>query len=554
MRKNVLIIITFITVLAGCSRNNLSARLVEVDSLLSAELNDSAFQVIEAINEDELKTSEDRAYYQLLKTRTYLLNSKPLSKDDIIDSAITYYQQHPNHERLADCYYYKAASSYNAKNLHENILYLKKSETHANLSGNPHQKYKIYEGISFENKLCGNYDYSLEYAFKSLKAAQECKRKDWLAYAYFRIGSAYLGLEKEDSALYYYDKTKSYIKYVKEKDRPHFLSNLSLVYIDNYPQKSKKLLLESISYKPVVAALEQLAEIYYEEGNQEEACRLWEKALTINDLVPKDNIIHNLLEYDVEHGHIDKVCDRVNDIIAIKDSIISQLKNDTIKDLQTRFDQEVIVNAANKKLIYWQWVVGALVVFVLCLCLFITWYRNQTKLKLKDRQIRLSQLMNQVSTLELIKNQAEVQIAKLENDKFAEAKQIQQLKDQVALVKKEMEEYEKQIMKWTGHETAKIRLGIELYGKIENNEKVQTWTNEQFETFIIYYDAINHAKFKNVLRKYDQLTLQNKFYLTLKDMGKTKEEIRHVMSLEKASLRSMESRLRAKEVSKKEMP
>ena len=112
MRKNVLIIITFLTVLAGCSRSNLSARLVEVDSLLSADLNDSAYQVIEAINEDELKTSEDRAYYQLLKTRTYILNSKSLTNDNIIDSAITYYQQHPNPERLANSYYYKAGLIY----------------------------------------------------------------------------------------------------------------------------------------------------------------------------------------------------------------------------------------------------------------------------------------------------------------------------------------------------------------------------------------------------------------------------------------------------------
>lgn len=540
--------------LAGCSRSNLSARLVEVDSLLSAEHIDSAYHAIEAFNEDELKTSEDRAYYQLLKTRTYLLNSKPLSKDDIIDSAITYYQQHPNPERLTNCFYYKAILCYQAKDLQQHILFLKKAEMQLEHTKDARTKYKIFENISFANNQNGSYAIALEYAQKSMDAAQECHRKDWLAYAYYRIGFAYLKLEKEDSALFYFDKTAPYIKYVEEKHRPIFLSNLSLVYLDYHPEISKKYLNEALSYKEMTSALDQLAGIYYDEGNQEEAYRLWEKALTINDLVPKDNIIHNLLEYDVEHGHIDKVCDRVNDIIAIKDSIISQLKNDTIKDLQTRFDQEVVVNAANKKLIYWQWVVGALVVFVLCLCLFITWYRNQTKLKLKDRQIRLSQLMNQVSTLELIKNQAEVQIAKLENDKFAEAKQIQQLKDQVALVKKEMEEYEKQIMKWTGHETAKIRLGIELYGKIENNEKVQTWTNEQFETFIIYYDAINHAKLKNVLRKYDQLTLQNKFYLTLKDMGKTKEEIRHIMSLEKASLRSMESRLRAKEVSKKEMP
>lgn len=117
-----------------------------------------------------------------------------------------------------------------------------------------------------------------------------------------------------------------------------------------------------------------------------------------------------------------------------------------------------------------------------------------------------------------------------------------------------MAEYERQIMEWTGQEAAKLRLGIELYCRIENNEKVQVWTNDQFEAFITYYDALNHANFKKLLRKYGQLTQQNTFYLILKDMGKSKEEIRHIMSLEKGSLRSIESRLRSKEKGKKRMP
>ena len=205
-----------------------------------------------------------------------------------------------------------------------------------------------------------------------------------------------------------------------------------------------------MSYKEMTSAFEQLASIFYDEGNLEEAYRLREKALTVNDLVAKDNIIHNLLEYDVEHGRIDKVCDRVTDIIAIKDSIISQLKNDTIRNLQTRFDHEAVVNVANRKLIHWQWVAGALIVVVLSLCLFIMWYRNQARLKLKDRQIKLTRLSNQVSCLELRKAQTEAQIASLENDKLADARQIQQLKDNVATVEQEMAAYARQIMEWTG--------------------------------------------------------------------------------------------------------
>lgn len=554
MRHSVLIISIVITLLSSCSRNNYTARLVEVDSLLSAELNDSAYRVVEAIDEDELKTLEDRAYYQLLKTRTYILINKQSSQTDIIDSAIVFYQQQNNYDRLANCYYYKAGLIFNINDIEKYVFYLKKAEEFAEFTDNNQIKYKIYDGLAYANNRIGCYDIALSYAIKTLEMAQVCQRNSWLAYANYYMGYAYLELGKEDSALYYFDKTAPYIKYVKEEDRPTFLSNLSLVYIDHHPNISKKYLQEALSYKEMTSAFEQLASIFYDEGNLEEAYRLREKALTVNDLVAKDNIIHNLLEYDVEHGRIDKVCDRVNDIIAIKDSIISQLKNDTIRNLQTRFDHEAVVNIANTKLIHWQWVAGALIVLVLSLCLFIMWYRNQARLKLKDRQIKLTRLSNQVSSLELRKAQTEAQIASLENDKLADARQIQQLKDHVATVEQEMAEYERQIMEWTGQEAAKLRLGIELYCRIENNEKVQVWTNYQFEAFITYYDALNHANFKKLLRKYGQLTQQNTFYLILKDMGKSKEEIRHIMSLEKGSLRSIESRLRSKEKGKKRMP
>ena len=99
-------------------------------------------------------------------------------------------------------------------------------------------------------------------------------------------------------------------------------------------------------------------------GKQEEAYNYWKKALTINDDDYKDNVIHSILSYDIEHGHVEKVCDHVDEIIHIKDSMLSKLKNDTIKDLQLRFDHEVILRKQEKITSYWR--IGGLAAAVLC--------------------------------------------------------------------------------------------------------------------------------------------------------------------------------------------
>ena len=530
----------------GCDFKPVSRKLVEIDSLLKAEQNDSAYHQLLLID-NMLKMSEaERAYYNLLITRTSYLVNRPLKSDSLLDMATTYFQSKGDKSKLADCYYYKAAGLYKQKKFQQALLYNKKAEIMAEEAGNIQQGYKIADIICQLNKVCGNYQIALAYAQKTLEMATKENNKEWIAYSYYRMGSALMRLEEKDSAFYYFGKTEPYIRFVRNVDRPYFLSNLSLVYLDNNPEKSKALLYEALSLKELTSALEQLADIYYDEGKTEEAYSLWERALTVNDFRPKDNVIHNLLEYDIEHGKTDNVCQRVNDIIAIKDSIINTLQNDTIRDLQVRFDHQVELNAANERLIRWQWVLGGMVLLVVCLLIILTWNRLRTKMKLKDRQMQIDKYVKQVGELKLKKTQAELQISNLQNEKKQNECFIREIQAQNEQIEQEIVELDSMMKALTDKEVAKVRKGALLYADLEDNKKVVFWTDKDYESLVAFYSTLNSEKMRKVQKKYNNLTLRNMLYLILKEMGKSKAEICDIMGLEDSSYRSMESRIRSK--------
>lgn len=543
-----LIISTFI----GCNHLSISDRLAAIDSLVAEERHDSAWNLLKSINESQMNYAEEKAHYQLLCYQTSYLTSKPLPPDSILDYALAYYQNTQNAEKLADCYYYKAFKISEEKDFKKSIMYFKQAEKYAKIANNVPQQFKIYEAISIINNMCGNFELSLNYGKYVLVLSKRANRKDWMAYSYNRIGLAYINLGKEDSALYYFNKITPYIKYIREEDRPYFLSNLSLAYIDKNPGRSKELLLESLSYKELSGTLEQLAFIHYQEGNQDEAYRLWKRALTINDLTPKDNIIHNLLEYDIEHGKIDQVCERVNEIIAIKDSIINNLKNDTIKDLQTRFDHEVTLNAANEKIIRWQWYLGF--TSATCLILTILWLikRNKMKIILNERELEIQNLIIQVNGKQTELEKVERLIAQFfpqsDSNTTQVSQQLLELKKQKEEMERECQELNKKIMNWAGAEAEKIREGALLINEVKDNKSVRHWLNEQQEALIAFYFAVNTDTAKRIHKNYNKLTTKEVLYLILCDMNKSKEDMSAILGVDKNTLRTYEFRTKQKRV------
>ena len=514
--KRLLYIIVPVLLSSACSRNAVSERLAEVDSLIVAELNDSAYHIVSSIDEQGISKSEDRAHYNLLMTQTSLLVNKPLPSDSLLDEAIRYYQQVHDSEHLADAYYYKGVSLYLNHDVQQSLLFHKKAETEIGNSGNVRQQYKIAEGIAFINNIYGNYDLALQYAKKALKLSKSIRNKRWKADAYYRIAVAFSNLNEEDSTRYYTEATIPYIKYVREVDLPYFLNNIGYIYKESDPKLAKQYFEKSLEHKELSNTLSHLADIYYDEGNKHEAYNLWKRALTVNDSAPKDIIILNLIEYGIENGNLDSLSEKLNEVISIRDSIDSRLKNKTIRNLQLRYDQEVAMRKHEQTVGNWQTGLLVAAILVLWLVAYIIIYRYREKSKMMDFQMQMNDLMAQIRELKASGRQDSETINMLNR----------QLKD---LIDKE---------------DGRLKDGMKLYNNILNGGNVSTWRKKDFALFIDYYKAID---FKTVRRleetpRKEKLTEQKLFFLLLKEMGYDKSEIASILGISITSVNTLNTR------------
>lgn len=535
----------------SCGGRSVPSQLAGVDSLILSGQYDSAYNQLQTIKKSDLDTDQDKAYYQLLIVQTNILTNRFPKSDSLIDVVIGFYQKHEDIQKLANAYYYKANCLLKSQSIEEAITYLKLAEQLANQTTDYRLRYKVVECISYLNSISGKYDLALDYAKKSLVLTDNINNKQWTVDAYFRMGMSYANLNQVDSAKYYFGITQDNIEYVSEEDLPFFLSNIGMAYIDNDLEVAKNYFNKAMAIKELTVPLEGLAEIAYETGNQEEAFQFWKRALLVNDLTPKDNIIHNLLEYDIEHGKTDNVCEQVNEIIAIKDSIINKVKNDTIKDLQTRYDHQVAMNVVNERIIWWQRSICILAIAILLVAIYAIKYRKKLELKLKDRQIKINQFISQLNELENMKVLADIQIANLQKDKEEGSQEIATLKSLKTEADEEIQQLQKTIKDISGKEVSKIRKGYELLSDVEANKCVRNWPVENYEAFLAYYDTINHDLLWSIAKKYKNPTPQNVFYLVLKNMKKSKDNIAKIFGISKESLRSTEFRLNKKEKKKK---
>lgn len=515
--KKTICLLLLLVITAGCYQKSMNERMNEIDSLVVHEQYDSAYACVLRINSSELTEREDSAYYYLLVSQANILTHHPDSQIMLDSLVIPYYNNIGNHEKLAEAYYYKAFRILNKRDFPEAIQWFKKAEEQAYLTNNLRLHYKIYENLSYINGAIGNYTLQLDYAQKALKIAKAASNKEWIAYAYCRTSFAYSKLQNKDSAVMNMNQAMPYSRYIKVDDQPSFLTNAAYVYKYTMPDKAKKYLMESLAKKESSVTMQHLADIFYREGDEEKAYSLLKKALTVNDGVPKDNILHNILDYDMNHGHTDHVCETVNEILHIKDSMLNSLRNDTIKDLQLRFDHEVAMRRQEKVMDNWQKSVLFAVILIVLLASYIVVRRALEKIKMQDTQMEINDLISHIRELEANGEDAHDTIDSLNSE----------------------------IKKLTEEESPKLKKGRMLYDQIIEDKPIKDWTIKEKRLFINYYMAINYrtvSRLKKVKRR-EPLTVHNLLYLLLMEMkDQNEDKVAKILSISENGMRTLKSR------------
>ena len=463
--KKLIYIIAPILFATACNKNGIVEKLNEVDTLVAHEQYDLADSVMSMVDTIQIHDAETKAHYYLRQIQLACVLRKNDSINMLDSIVIPYYSNVNNKEKLAEAFYYKAYLEIIQKHLSEATELYKHSQELASQTQNLRLKYKVAEGLAYINAKSGNYLIQLDYLRNAIQYATSLDNKDWLAHTLLNYASAHSSLGNKDSSLYYIQKAAQLRNYIADKDKFAFLASIAYSCKKSQPEKAKQYLIEALKMKDNSIIMEHLADIFLKEGNQEEAYSIWKKALFVNDNNPKDNIIHNLLEYDVEHGKTDNVCKQVNKIISIKDSIINVLKNDTIKDLQLRFDHEVAMRKQEQVTSNWQKGLLATILLVTLLVAYIIIYRYREKNKLQEAQLQISTLVNQIREQE----------AAGENDSEMIRKLNKQLKDTM------------------NKEGNKLKKGKMLYDDILNGKTTHSWRKKDFELFNNYYMASNYS-------------------------------------------------------------
>ena len=513
--KKVLLSLVILTMFVACGKQMVSEKLAQADSLIVAEKNDSAYMLLSGIKESHLATDEDRAHYYLLMTRASTLTGNTVPPDSCIDYAISYYEQKKDCWRLADAYYYKAYKFYSQQDFPTSLLLLKEAEKQTANTQDIKQQYKITELIARLNDVVGNNNLFKKYARLSLRLAESLKDNNRQAYSLQSLAYAFRNENQNDSANYYTLKTIPFLNDIRKEDHAYFLTDIGYTYKYSEPEKAKEYFSKALEQREYTHTLAHLADIYNKEGNRDEAYRLWKRALTLNDGAPKDVIICNLLEYDIQRGNTDDVVEKVNDIIDSNDSVLNKLKNDTLKDLQLRFDHEVEKHELDLKLNRSLWAITGLIALVIAIVIYVFFKRYQQRLLWTQTQIQIDNYTTQIRRYE----------------------------ESGADVKEKIEELQAKIDAIMEDKSQKLNRGLKLYNDVNNNESMIRWSKEDYDMFIDYFDVINHPIVKKHRKEHKKLTPRTLTFLLLCSMGKSDEYIRQIMALSPEGLRSMRFRV-----------
>lgn len=513
MKKNLIIVLLTFLITSGCENKSVWNQINEIESLTDQELFDSAYVKLSKISERVLCNDDERAHYYLLRTQLGYLTQHPDSTNMLDSLVIPYFSQKNDPKNLANVYYYKGYGLGSKGDYAQATYYYKKAEEQAINAGNDKLLYKIYESLSAINDLTGNYKLELEYAKKAFTIVLLINKNKWTCDALFNMAFAYSRLKQKDSSFYYINKMVPFLKYVPKKDLPYTQISIAYLYKHTHPEKAKIYLEKALSEIESSYALAHLADIYLNEGNLDEAYILWKKALNVHDRRPKDKILHNILEYDINHGNIENVCKTVNDIITIKDSIIDNLRNDTIKDLQLRFDHEVAMHKQETITSNWQKGLLAAILFISLLIAYIIIKRYREKTKMQEAQMQINDLMNQIRELEKSEEDNSIAIQKL-ND---------QIKDRL------------------NKEGPLLKQGKILYDQIVDGKTVIEWRKKDFELFINYFKAIDFKTVNRVekTKRKEKMTPQKMFFLLLNEMGYDKKEITQILGISETSVNTL---------------
>lgn len=520
MKKLSILLVLSIFVLSGCHKSSLKQQLVEIDSVAENESNGKALTMLDKIEPSLIADEECLAYYWLLKMRTEIRLQRRISSATPLDISIEYYKKHDK-LKLARAYCYKAFVLDNLGNIKEAVICLKEAEQLIkDVPAELKLSNLIYSILGRLNHKVNEWNYSLDYSQKALKSAYKLNDDYYIAYSLMNIYIDYHDMGNQDSAKYYLDKCIPLVDQLPENERYSFYANIGNAFFDSDIKQAEDYLRKSVDIKPNVFAYKGLARIYYKNGEREKALEMWHKALQTDNMYLKAEILQALYESQQDEGDYKSASETAMQIASLKDSITQKEKADNIRGLQEQFEIDRVQAVEEHRLYMIVLFVGMLLLLSMAAVTYLVYRNTKSREELHNTKLQLDRYRNELKVLE--------------QEGKSDSREVERLTQKIN---------ELQVKQGT-----LLQNGRERYEEVMSGGTTIRWKRNDFADCIEYYRTIDAAFVTHMETSYRHLSSKYIFFALMQHLGKTDEELQHVMAIGQNTVRSIRSRINSTKI------
>ena len=397
--------------IAGCREGkDTAATLTEAEALMYTSP-DSALQMLEAIPHPERLTGREQADYALLLTQARHRCNVIATSDSLIQIAVSYFDNQENRPMSANAWLYLGNVYIDKKDYSEATLALKHAESCITPELSPRILSMIHNKLGYMNRKDSNYPQAFFYFQKAMTIDKQEKFMDWYVSDLTNILNLPLQ-EVTDSASIYINQMLENLSAAHPDLQAKAYNNIGRYYEMQEKEDSAKYYyqkaIQTSKSSPYRAYL-NLAQIYDEQGKFTLSDSLLQQALHTPVWATRAKIYETLYHRFLNSGRYQEAQTYMKEYLAAVDSFYTQQKEQRIREIQAKYDNEVLAREkVETENLFYRILLGGVGV-LLAMSAGAYWLYAQRKKNIK-------QIQECISEIELLtdeKSNAEVEIRQL---------------------------------------------------------------------------------------------------------------------------------------------
>lgn len=320
------------------------------------------------------------------------------------------------------------------------------------------------------------------------------------------------------------------------RQQARMYNNIGYMFQDSDIDVSRLYYEKAIACEPINAAMANLAAIHAREGHMNTADSLWNKAMLTNSNPLRLHILTDMYKTRCELGDYKGACLTADTIIALKDKMEHERMEHDVAGEQLRFDHKWQLQRDRqhiRSLIF-----GIVILILLALLTWLYYFYRRSKM---EKALAKEHIMAQALQERIEELQADI-------DRATEANSMQA--DEIRRLREQTEEVGKlnaRLESLKEKQTSAYANGRRRFAEISAGSSIGSWHKRDIDDCVEYYELVDRAYMASLDTLYSGLTSKNKLFMILIHIGKSDAEIQHIFGVSPNAIRTLRSRIKAKQ-------